>query len=90
MRVYGFCSQQPPPCDTISNNAIIDGDIASGHLTSSSGYVAAGVVTTTTDQRDTPLGVIEFTFDPNADTISDSQGVDFCGQQAALAGTCGA
>jgi hypothetical protein len=89
LRTYRWCTDNPPPCDNISNNVIIDGDTASGHLTSSSGNVAIGAVTTTTDPSDTPTGTVVFTLDPDSDIISVSGKGDFCGPQAA-AGACGA
>ena len=89
LRTYTWCTQGPPPCDSISNNIITAGDIASGHLTSSSGDVATGVVTKTTDPKQTPKGAITFTLHPGADVISVSGEGDFCGPQAAP-GTCGA
>lgn len=52
--------------------------------------MATGVVTETTDPRDTPLGTIVFTFDASTDILSDSQGIDFCGMQAEASGACGA
>ena len=89
LRTYRWCTDSPPPCDTLSDNIIIAGDTASGHLTSSSGNVATGVVTTTTDPSDTPTGTITFTLDPGTDTISVSGKGNFCGPHAA-AGACGA
>ncbi len=89
LRTYTWCTDSPPPCDSLSNNVIIDGDTASGHLTSSSGNVAIGAVTTTTDPSDTPTGTVVFTLDPVSDTIAVSGKGDFCGPQAA-AGSCGA
>ena len=55
LRTYRWCTDSPRPCDSIAGNVIIAGDTASGHLTSSSGNVATGVVTTTTDPSDTPM-----------------------------------
>ena len=89
LRTYRWCTDSPPPCDSISDNVIIAGDTAIGHLTSSSGNVAIGIVTTTTDPSDTPTGTIGFTLDPDADTIAVSGEGYFCGPQAA-AGACGA
>jgi hypothetical protein len=48
-----------------------------------------GVVTQTTDPKDTPTGTIVFILDPNTDTMSVSGKGTFCGPQAA-SGTCGA
>jgi serine/threonine protein kinase len=89
LRTYTWCTQGPPPCDSISNNIITGGDIASGHLTSSSGDVAVGVVTKTTDPKETPTGTITFTLDPRTDVIAVNGEGDFCGPQAAP-GACGA
>ena len=89
LRTYSWCTDSPPPCDSISNNVIIAGDAASGHLTSSSGNVAIGAVTTTTDPSDTPTGTVVFTLDPASDIIAVSGKGDFCGPRAA-AGACGA
>jgi hypothetical protein len=89
LRTYRWCTDSPPPCDSISDSAIIAGDTASGHLTSSSGNVAIGAVTTTTDPSDTPTGTVVFTFYPDSDIIAISGKGDFCGPRAA-AGACGA
>jgi len=48
-----------------------------------------GVVTKTTDPKQTPKGTITFTLDPCADVISVSGEGSFCGPQAAP-GICGA
>ena len=90
LRTYTWCAQSPPPCDGISSDGvIISGDTASGHLSSSSGDAATGVVTRTADPKDTPKGTIVMIFDPGTDTISVSGKGNFCGQQAAP-GACGA
>ena len=89
LRTYTWCTEGPAPCDSISNNVITGGDTASGHLTSSSGDLATGVVTKTTDPKQTPEGTITFTIKPSADLISISGEGDFCGPQAAP-GACGA
>jgi hypothetical protein len=89
LRTYTWCTNNPPPCDSISNNNIIAGDTAAGHLISASGDVATGVVTQTTDSQQTPVGTIFFTLDPSTDIMSVSDGGDFCGPKAA-AGACGA
>jgi serine/threonine protein kinase len=89
LRTYRWCTEGPPPCDNIINNVITPGDIASGHLSSSSGNVATGVVTKTTDPRDTPIGTIVFILYPSTDIISVSGVGNLCGPHAA-AGACGA
>jgi peptide/nickel transport system substrate-binding protein len=90
LRTYTWCTQGPPPCDSISGNGTITGgDTASGHLTSASGDVATGTVTKTTDPGQTPQGAITFIVDPSADVISVSGEGNFCGPQA-TPGTCGA
>jgi len=89
LRTYTWCTEGPSPCDRIVNNIIIPGDIASGHLSSSSGHTATGVVTKTTDLRDTPIGAIDFILYPSTDILSVSGIGDLCGPQAA-AGACGA
>jgi hypothetical protein len=89
MRTYRWCSDNPPPCDSISNNVITGGDIASGYLISSSGDVASGVVKATSDPVDTPAGPITLILDPSTDVISVSGEGSFCGPRAAP-GTCGA
>jgi hypothetical protein len=71
------------------NNVITPGDIASGHLMSSSGNKATGVVTKTTDSRDTPVGAITFILDPSTDTIEASGIAPLCGPHAS-SGYCGA
>ena len=88
LRTYKWCTQGPPPCHSMSNNIITGGDIDSGHLTSSSGDVAVGVVTRTTDPKETPTGTITFTLDPRADVIAVNGEGDFCGPQGP--GACGA
>jgi serine/threonine protein kinase len=89
MRTYRWCTDNPPPCDSISNNVITGGDVASGHLISSSGDVAKGVVTATSDSIDTPAGPITLILDPSTDVLSVSGESNFCGPRAAP-GTCGA
>jgi serine/threonine protein kinase len=89
LRTYQWCSDSPPPCDSFSGNTIINGDTASGQLSSSTGDVATGVVTTTSDPKDTPKGKIMISLDPATDIISVSGEGDFCGPQAAP-GACGA
>jgi len=88
-RTYAWCSQGPPPCDTMSGNTITDGDIATGMLTSASGDRATGTVTRTTDKVATPLGTIILTLDQSADMITLNGRVSFCGLRARL-GACGA
>ena len=89
LRTYTWCTTASPPCDKIVNNTIVAGDIASGHLSASAGHKATGVVTKTTDLKDTPTGAIDFTFYPSTDILSVSGIGDMCGPQAA-AGACGA
>jgi peptide/nickel transport system substrate-binding protein len=89
MRTYRWCSDNPPPCDSMANNVITGGDSASGNLTSSSGDIATGVVTATSDPTDTPAGPVTFTLDPSTDVLSVSGIGSFCGPQAAP-GACGA
>jgi tRNA A-37 threonylcarbamoyl transferase component Bud32 len=89
LRTYTWCTTASPPCDKIVNNTIVAGDIASGHLSASAGHKATGVVTKTTDLKDTPTGAIDFTFYPSTDVLSVSGIGDLCGPQAA-AGACGA
>ncbi len=94
-RTYRTCGQDPPPCDTLSGNEIINGDNASGQLTSVSGEIASGSVGQSTDPADTPAGPITVTLDPSTDTISAHIGsagtpaTIFCGPSAP-AGECGA
>jgi len=87
-RTYTWCSQSPPPCDTISGNTIVDGIHISGQLSSLSGDVATGQVTHTTDPADTPEGQIAMTFDPRSDIITVGS-LSYCGPYAP-AGACGA
>jgi hypothetical protein len=89
LRTYTWCATSSPPCDKIVNNTIVAGDIASGHLSASAGHKATGVVTKTTDLKDTPAGAIDFTFYPTTDVLSVSGIGDLCGPRAA-AGACGA
>lgn len=87
-RTFRTCGQDPPPCDTFSGNTIIDGDVATGQLTSVSGEVATGDVTHTIDSADSPTGPITMTLDLATDTIS-VRNVSFCGPNAP-SGNCGA
>ena len=87
-RTYRFCSQNPPPCDTVSGNTITNGDVATGQLTSLARKVATGEVTRTTDPADSPAGRITMTLNPASDTIS-ARSVSFCGPRAPV-GKCGA
>ena len=87
-RTFRNCGQGPPPCDTFSGNTIIDGNVATGQLTSVSGEVATGEVTHTTDSADSPTGPITMTLDLATDTISAGN-VSFCGPNAP-SGNCGA
>jgi serine/threonine-protein kinase len=88
MRTYQWCGQAPPPCDSMSGNEIIDGDQATGQLTSISGEVATGTITHTTDQAATPKGQITITLDPSTDSLNINN-ISFCGTSAP-AGYCGA
>ena len=87
-RTYRWCSQDPPPCDALSGNNIINGDVQTGRLTSISGEAATGQVTHTTDPVDGPTGPITMTLDSATDTISAAN-VSYCGPNAPAA-TCGA
>jgi hypothetical protein len=87
-RTYQVCGQAPPPCDTMSGNTIIDGDLATGRLTSISGEVATGAVTRTTDPAATPKGPMKIILDPSTDSIT-ANNITFCGASAP-AGYCGA
>lgn len=87
-RTYRWCSQGPPPCDTISGNVITNGDVAGGQLASVSGHAATGRVTKTTDPADSPMGRITITLDPATDTITAAD-ARYCGPSAP-AGNCGA
>jgi hypothetical protein len=89
LRTYRWCTQEPKPCDSVVNDVIMDGDTAIGHLLSSSGHVATGVVTKTSDATDTPTGAITFILYPSADIISVSGIGNLCGRYA-VPGTCGA
>jgi ABC-type Fe3+-hydroxamate transport system substrate-binding protein len=88
MRTYRWCGQAPAPCDTISGNDIIDGDMASGQLTSISGETATGTVTHTTDPADTPEGQVKIVLDPSTDSITENN-TTYCGNSAPAA-YCGA
>jgi hypothetical protein len=88
-RTYTWCYESSPPCDKIVSNTIIAGDVASGHLSSSSGQKATGVVTKTTDAKATPTGAIAFTLHPVTRTLSVSGIGNLCSPKA-FAGTCGA
>lgn len=87
-RTYRWCTQDPPPCDAMSGNNIINGDVQTGQLTSVSGEVATGKVTHTTDPVDGPAGPITMTLDPATDTISAAN-ASYCGPNAPV-GNCGA
>jgi hypothetical protein len=88
MRTYHVCGQDPPPCDDMSGQQIVDGIQASGKLDKVSGNVATGRILTTTDPAGTPTGPVTFTLDPSNDTISGA-GANFCGKSAPV-DTCGA
>jgi hypothetical protein len=88
MRTYRVCGQVPPPCDTVSGNEIIDGDRATGQLTSGSGEVARGVITHTTDPSLSPDGPVKIVLHPSTDSISVNE-FTFCGTRAPP-GYCGA
>lgn len=88
MRTYQWCGQAPPPCDSMSGNEIIDGDQATGQLTSISGEVAKGAITHTTDQADTPKGNITITLNPSTNSVNVNN-ISFCGTSAPV-GYCGA
>jgi hypothetical protein len=88
MRTYRWCGQEPAPCDTISGNDIINGDMASGQLTSISGETATGAVTHTTDPADTPEGPVKIVLDRSTDSITENN-TTYCGKSAPTA-YCGA
>jgi len=88
IRTYRVCGQVPPPCDTDSGNEIIDGDRATGQLTSRSGEVATGAITHTTDPSLSPEGPVKIVLHPSTDSISLNE-YTFCGTRAPP-GYCGA
>ena len=88
IRTYQWCGQAPAPCDTMSGNDIIDGDMASGQLTSITGEVATGAVTHTTDPAGTPEGQVKIVLDPSTDSITENN-TTYCGTSAPPA-YCGA
>ena len=88
MRTYKWCSQNPPPCDSISGNVMRDGDNAGGQLSSVSGKSATGQVTHTTDQADTPKGQITITLNTQTDTVY-ADNLSYCGPSSPVA-ACGA
>lgn len=88
IRTYRVCGQVPPPCDTVSGNEIIDGDRATGRLTSGSGEVALGVITHTTDPALSPDGPVKIVLHASTDSISVNE-FTFCGTRAPP-GYCGA
>ncbi|MGD0375231.1 MAG: hypothetical protein ABSB01_11700 [Streptosporangiaceae bacterium] len=88
LRTYRWCSQNPPPCDSISGNVIRDGDNASGQLSSVSGKSATGQVARTTDQADTPKGRIIITLHTQTDIVY-ANNVNYCGPSSPVT-ACGA
>ena len=56
-RTYTTCGpQQPPPCDTINGNEIIDGGHATFELTSVNGTTATGHTVSSDDPASLPVG----------------------------------
>lgn len=85
-RTYNDCSQNPPPCDEMTNSVITDGAVAHGALQSVSGTTATGVISTTTDPSLLPVGSVTFNLDTTNDVIN-ALNVNWCGPSAP-AGIC--
>ena len=89
-RTYVWCSDGPPPCDSIVGNEIHDGALASGVITARSGNTAVARVTSTTDTASIPWGSVSFVINLANDTLTiQPTGVVLCGP-AAPPLTCGA
>ena len=57
-RIYSWCGQSPPPCDSMQGNNIISGGQGTIVLTTASAGVARGNVTYSTDGTTLPVGPI--------------------------------
>ena len=89
-RTYVWCTDGPPPCDTIVGNEIHDGTLASGVITARSGNTAVARAASTTDTALIPWGSVSFVINPANDTLTiQPTGVVLCGS-AAPPFTCGA
>jgi hypothetical protein len=91
-RTYRVCGQEPPPCDTVTGNAIIDGGRVQVQLESRSATTAAGSVVSSADPA-YPAGTrATFKLDPNDALdvqIGDAAFANFCGRAAPIS-YCGA
>lgn len=72
-RVYSFCSDGPPPCDSIVDNEIMDGGHASLRLQSVTGASASGTLANSSDPQNFPNGPITITLRPyDMATLTDT------------------
>jgi len=91
-RTYRVCGQEPPPCDTVTGNAIIDGGRLQVQLESGSATTAVGDVVSSADPAHPPGTRATFRLDPNDAVdvqIGDAAFANFCGRVAPI-GYCGA
>jgi hypothetical protein len=91
-RTYRVCGQEPPPCDTVTGNAIMDGGRVRVQLESGSATMAVGSVVSSADPA-YPAGTrATFRLDPNDAVDVQIGGADFanfCGRAAPMS-YCGA
>jgi hypothetical protein len=86
-RIYEFCDDDPPPCDRMVGNEIIEGGLAKGRLVRGLDTVYALIIEST-DPETFPAGRSEVVLDTSSDTL-ELGGRQFCGERAEP-GTCGA
>ncbi|MDQ6949078.1 MAG: hypothetical protein M3256_23160, partial [Actinomycetota bacterium] len=65
----GNCGDQPPPCDAINGDGIIDGGNAAIVFRVTGPTTASGTVLSTTKPSDVPLGPITARLDAGTDLV---------------------
>lgn len=91
-RTYNVCGRDPPPCDSVVGNAIVDGGRVTLKLDSLSPTMAVGSVVSSTDPKYPAGADATLTFDANDALrmhIDDTDVPPLCGPTAP-AGECGA
>src|SRR5207248_1998701 len=89
-RIYRFCSESPPPCDTFIGNEIILGGHASLLLTAGTGATATAVVSQSSDPDSLPDGPIGLHTLPGYEFEFDNGFGPFCRPYLSQPGACGA
>jgi hypothetical protein len=88
-RTYKTCGHDPPPCDIIAGNDIINGGHATFSLAARGPTTASGEVLTTTVPHDVPIGRFTARLDPATDLLHLSVPLfltnPLCGPNAATA-----